>query len=317
MPAPAPAAPRSHRAIRGRRASERPCPDSTAAPDRRPRATRTSPRASPAEKIMSMYGSLSRPTPCSPVIVPPAFTHAVMISRIATCTRAVSSASEASYAMFGCRLPSPAWNTLHTRSRCCFADALNLGEHLGQPRARYDGVLHDEVRRDAPHRAERFLASLPEARALRPRRARRAPSARRCSCRAPRPSRRRARARRRAVQLDQQRRGRVGRIAGGVDRRLHGADRRLVDHLERGGNDSRRHDRRHGARRRVERHEIREQRANRLGISREPHRDLERDAEAPLRSDERADQVVAFVLAVGVAERHDFAVGRSTVSATM
>src|SRR4029079_2669435 len=36
-----------------------------------------------AEKIMSMYGSLSRPTPCSPVIVPPAFTHAAMISRIA------------------------------------------------------------------------------------------------------------------------------------------------------------------------------------------------------------------------------------------
>ena len=46
----------------------------------------------------------------------------------------------------------------------------------------------------------------------------------------------------RAVELDEQRRGRVGRIAGGVDRCLDGANRRLVDHLERGGNDARRDD---------------------------------------------------------------------------
>src|SRR6185437_11692795 len=60
------------------------------------------------EKIRSMYPTLSSPTPCSPVIVPPAATHVCMISDIAACTRFVSSASAALYGMFGCRLPSPA-----------------------------------------------------------------------------------------------------------------------------------------------------------------------------------------------------------------
>src|SRR6185437_1902251 len=45
------------------------------------------------EKISAMYGILSKPTPCSPEIVPPAAMQARMISPIASCTRAVSSAS--------------------------------------------------------------------------------------------------------------------------------------------------------------------------------------------------------------------------------
>src|SRR5215467_1569948 len=69
------------------------------------------------EKMRSMYRTLSRPIPCSPVIVPPAATHTLMISCIASCTRATSSASAALYVMLGCRLPSPAWNTLQMFTR--------------------------------------------------------------------------------------------------------------------------------------------------------------------------------------------------------
>ena len=64
--------------------------------------------------------------------------------------------------MLGCRLPSPAWKTLHTRTPCFAAIVAMLAEHLRQPRARHDRVLHEQVRRDAAHRAERLLAALPE-----------------------------------------------------------------------------------------------------------------------------------------------------------
>ena len=50
-------------------------------------------RLDDGEKIISMYPSLSRPTPCSPVMVPPASTQTRMISRMARSTRADSSAS--------------------------------------------------------------------------------------------------------------------------------------------------------------------------------------------------------------------------------
>ena len=49
--------------------------------------------------------------------------------------------------------------------------------------------------------------------------------------------------------------------------------------------------------------EVGEQRAHALRIRREPHGDLERDAEASLGADECAEQVVAVRLAAGVAER--------------
>ena len=68
----------------------------------------------------------------------------------------------------------------------------------------------------------------------------------------------------RAVQLDEQDRRRVGRIAGGVDRRLDRLDRRRVHHLERGRHDPGRDDRRHGLAAASTRREIGEQRAHRL-----------------------------------------------------
>src|SRR5260221_4239808 len=59
-------------------------------------------------KISGMYACFSMPTPCSPVIVPPASMHCVRISRPAAMTRSRMPASPASNRIIGCRLPSPA-----------------------------------------------------------------------------------------------------------------------------------------------------------------------------------------------------------------
>ena len=98
---------------------------------------------------------------------------------------------------------------------------VDLGEHLGQLRARHDRVLHDEVRRRrVPSRRTPSCAPARAARA-RPRRARRAPCARRCSLQsASTVATSRSRPAERAVELDEQHRRGVGRIAGRVDRRL-------------------------------------------------------------------------------------------------
>src|SRR5207249_7091153 len=79
------------------------------------RTARMAASASPS-KISGMYRSLSSPTPCSPVIVPPAAMHAAMISPLASSTRALRPGTRPSNEMLGCRLPSPAWNTLLTVS---------------------------------------------------------------------------------------------------------------------------------------------------------------------------------------------------------
>src|SRR4029077_2474803 len=54
-------------------------------------------------KIAGMYRSLSTPTPCSPVMVPPAAMQAFMISALAAWTRSCSSGLVASKEMLGCR----------------------------------------------------------------------------------------------------------------------------------------------------------------------------------------------------------------------
>ena len=132
----------------------------------------------------------------------------------------------------------------------------------------------------------------------------RAPAARQCCSHEPHI---RIESRIQSIELDQQHRVGIRGIACRVDRRLDGANRRPIHHLERRRKNSGRDDRRRRARARVDRHEIREQRAHALRIRRELHRDLERDAEASLGADERAEQVVALHLAIGVAERHDLA----------
>ncbi len=63
-------------------------------------------------------------------------------------------------------MPSPAWKTLPTRSPCSLGELLDAAEHLRQPRAGHDAVLHVVVGGDAAHRGERRLPPLPEQRAV-------------------------------------------------------------------------------------------------------------------------------------------------------
>src|SRR5262249_39937088 len=71
---------------------------------------------SASEKMNGMKSDFSSPMPCSPEIEPPTSAQTFMISAPAATTRDSSPSLRGSYRMFGCRLPSPAWNTLPTRS---------------------------------------------------------------------------------------------------------------------------------------------------------------------------------------------------------
>src|SRR5205807_1058919 len=62
---------------------------------------------------------LPSPTPCSPVIEPPALTHSSRMLNARRSARPTWPSMRASYSTRGCRLPSPAWNTLATRSPAC------------------------------------------------------------------------------------------------------------------------------------------------------------------------------------------------------
>ncbi len=189
-------------------------------------------------------------------------------------------------------------------------DLLDRRQDLGELGAWHDRVLHHEMRRHSPHCAERLLAPLPELGALGlvPGDANRA----RAVLLAQRFHRRDVvlDAGLRAIELDQQRRGGVGRIARGIDRGLHCAYRPLIDHLQRGRYDPRGHDVGHRVRRGVEAHEVSEQCADDLRVWREADGDLEGNAEAALGSHERADEIVAVALAVGAPELDDLAVGQ-------
>src|SRR5271165_5442771 len=61
---------------------------------------------------------LARPTPCSPVIVPPSARASAKISRIASSTRRISSASLSSVRKVGWRLPSPKCPKVAISRRC-------------------------------------------------------------------------------------------------------------------------------------------------------------------------------------------------------
>ena len=109
--------------------------------------------------------ALSAPTPCSPVIEPPASMQYRRISAATSTARppARERARRSRSADAGCR------RRRETRCRCAGPIALeiaNPAEHLGQLRARHDAVLHVVVRRHAAHRRKRRLAPLPDARAL-------------------------------------------------------------------------------------------------------------------------------------------------------
>ncbi|MCY1435467.1 hypothetical protein D9M71_515640 [compost metagenome] len=57
----------------------------------------------------------SRPTPCSPVMLPPTSTQSSRILPPSSSARSSSPGWLASKRISGCMLPSPAWNTLATR----------------------------------------------------------------------------------------------------------------------------------------------------------------------------------------------------------
>ena len=80
-----------------------------------------------------------------------------------------------------------------------------------------------------------------------------------------------------------------------------------VHELERGGHDAGRDNRRCHVRRRVDRHEVGEQRSNRLRLRGQLHGDVEREPEASLRADERPAQIVAVALTDPAAQLDDFA----------
>ena len=63
---------------------------------------------SASENTSGNNSRLSKPTPCSPVIVPPAATQTSINSRPASLTRRTWSTERESKQINGCRLPSPA-----------------------------------------------------------------------------------------------------------------------------------------------------------------------------------------------------------------
>src|SRR4030067_1084515 len=80
-----------------------------------------------------MTSRFSMPTPCSPVMVPPASTQRRRISAPAATTFSSWPGSASSKRMLGCRLPSPAGETLALLGR--EADA-----HLAGPQFAADGL---------------------------------------------------------------------------------------------------------------------------------------------------------------------------------
>ena len=155
------------RALRRRgAASGRPCRDCRVPSDRTRGARVSITSRSSSENIRGMYSALSAPTPCSPVIDPPASMQYCRISpptfggelRLPGNLLVVAD-QRMQVAVAGMEHVADA----QAAARLELADAL---EHLGQLRARHDAVLHVVVRRHAPHRRERALPPLPDPRAM-------------------------------------------------------------------------------------------------------------------------------------------------------
>ena len=96
----------------------------------------------------------------------------------------------------------------------------------------------------------------------------------------------------------------------GVHGRLGGLDRQTIHHLDRGGQDARRHDVRHRATGLVGRVERRQERRDLLGPAHDAERDPHGDAECALRADERAEQVRTRLVEALAAELDELAVGQ-------
>ena len=106
------------------------------------------------------------PTPCSPVIDPPCSMQRSRISPETSSARSASPGTDSSKSTSGCRLPSPAWKTLATRTPALVRQLAHPPQHLRERGPRDDPVLHEVVRADPPDRREGGLAALPDQRPL-------------------------------------------------------------------------------------------------------------------------------------------------------
>ena len=138
------------------------CPGSRARAGRTPARTRCIASRSASLNISGIAHALSVPTPCSPVIEPPASTHASRM-RPASSSRAFGLALDArvvehervEVAVAGVKDVADAKAVLAR-------ELVDSPQHLGEPRARHDAVLHVVVGADPAHRGERRLSPPPD-----------------------------------------------------------------------------------------------------------------------------------------------------------
>ena len=159
------------RAIRARAprrraaASGRACPGSRGPPGRTRCAAASSPSRSASLNISGIAHALSVPTPCSPVIEPPASTHASRIWLASSSARvglAFDPRRRRARADAGCRRRHGRRCRRAARARC---ESSSIRRSTSRrARARDDAVLHVVVRADAAHRGERRLPSAPDRR---------------------------------------------------------------------------------------------------------------------------------------------------------
>ena len=150
--------------------------------------------------------------------------------------------------------------------RCSSRDRVDLAQHVDELGARDDRVVQVVVGRDPGDRAERRLAALPEQRALGlvgrdahgARTVRAADAADRVDLVRDAVGE--------AVDLDEQHRGGVARVAR-ADVVLDRAGDLGVHHLERGGHDAGRDDPAHGGGGVLDRREVEQQRAHDRGVA--------------------------------------------------
>ena len=129
---------------------------------------------------------------------------------------------------------------LHAMTR---GNLLDGGQHLREPRARYHGILHHQRRRNTTHRAEGFLAALPQAGAIGVGGGHEHVAGAGVIATLADDVHVFVEPLSDAVDFTEQNRSGIGRIAGGIDRCFDGADGGVVHHLERsrydaGGDDA-------------------------------------------------------------------------------
>ncbi len=184
---------------------------------------------------------------------------------------------------------------------------LDLAQHLGQPRARDDAVLHVVVGRDPPHRGEGRLAPLPEEGAGGVVRGRPELEGAALAADALHLGRVVLDLLGDAVELDEEHGARAVRVAR-RDRALGGLDRQAVHHLDRRRHDAGRDDARDGDARGVHRLEAGEEGSDGLRRADDAERDARGDPECPLGSDEHAQEVGPVRVEGLAAELEDVAV---------